>query len=83
MSTETISKPSDSFVVSAEADVAWTDTGIALLIVVLALVYLYHKLWRKRGACSHCGSKNGSCCAKPNPDKVTRIPIDQIKRPSR
>lgn len=46
---------------SSEAAVSWTEWGIVVLLLVLAVFYLWRKLFVKKGcACAGCG-KAGSC----------------------
>ena len=44
------------------------DLGIVLVVIAVAFIYLYDKLWRKRGACPECGNKNGNCTMKTDDD---------------
>lgn len=74
--------PPGSSIVTTDPGFSWTDAGIVLAIVVAALGYLYHKLWRKRGACAECGSKEGSCATPGYADcnGETRVPADRISK---
>lgn len=51
-------------VISAEQAFSWMDAGIVLAVVAVALIYLYNRLWHKRGTCSGCGSKGSQCATK-------------------
>jgi len=42
---------------------SWWDLLPVALIVMVALFYLYRKLWAKRGACSDCTSGGPTCSA--------------------
>ncbi|MBK1644140.1 hypothetical protein CKO25_05630 [Thiocapsa imhoffii] len=46
--------------VSAEHHFGWGDLTLTGAIVLIALYYLYHKLWKGRGRCADCGEAN-SC----------------------
>ena len=39
------------------------DFTLVLMVVAAALGYLYHKIWRKRGACSDCTSSKAGCAS--------------------
>lgn len=41
----------------------WLDIGVVVLVIAVALVYLYRKLWKKRGACAECAGNGCSSCA--------------------
>lgn len=69
-----------SLVVSSETVFSWADAGFVLIVVVVAFAYLYNRLWRKRGACSECGSKNGHCTMQPDKEQggESRVPVNRI-----
>ena len=59
---KSVAAPSTSLV--DPGPVALWDLALVGVIILVALVYLYRKLWLKRGACSDCTSKgSGSGCA--------------------
>lgn len=39
----------------------WTDFALFAVAIVIALAYLYVRLWHKRGQCTDCS--NGTCAA--------------------
>ncbi len=49
-------------IVNTDTPLGWTDIAIVLAIVAAAVYYLYRKLWRKRGQCSGCASKDQAGC---------------------
>lgn len=52
---------------------AWFDLALTGAVVVVALYYLYRKLWRQRGRCEGCGqAENGRCpSARASSTKVS------------
>lgn len=46
--------------ISAEHHFGWVDLTVTGVIVLIALYYLYHKLWKGRGRCADCGEAS-SC----------------------
>ena len=58
MESESIASP--SALLASSNGTLW-DTLLVALIMLAALVYLYRKLWTKRGACSDCTSGGGGC----------------------
>jgi hypothetical protein len=67
-------------IVTTETGFAWTDAGIVVAVIVVAVIYLYRKLWHKRGACPECGNEDGHCEVKRQNEHggVTRVPVDHI-----
>jgi hypothetical protein len=54
--------PAPAIDISAEQPVGWVDLAVVAAVVGVALVYLYVKLWRRRGRCGGCGNgASGSC----------------------
>lgn len=78
----TVAGSAAPLIASAETEFAWTDAGVVLLVVLGAFFYLYVRLWRKRGACPECGSKDGHCSAKARNTRgaVTKIPVDEVHK---
>jgi uncharacterized membrane protein len=71
-------------VVLTEQAFSLMDIGILLLIIAAAFFYLYHKLWRKRGACPDCGQDDSHCTTKMKQGHSgeVHVPIDRIGRRS-
>jgi hypothetical protein len=71
---------STSVIANADPEFAWSDVGMVVLVVLVALVFLYRRLWQKRGACSECGSKDGHCKVKAHGEHVDvpEVPVDQM-----
>ena len=58
MESEAVS--STSVLVDSSSGTLW-DLLLVALVMLVALIYLYRKLWTKRGACSDCTSGGGGC----------------------
>lgn len=82
MNTVTTKAPSQATtsqattIVTAEREFGLIDSGVALIIISIACVYLYRTFWHKRGSCPGCGSKDGKCHLKSNPEQATEMPIN-------
>jgi hypothetical protein len=71
-------------IVKAEQEFALADMGVVLAVIAVAVVYLYRRLWRKRGACAECGNKDGHCQVKQTKAQgnITKVSVDDIGRRS-
>ncbi|WP_321342208.1 hypothetical protein [uncultured Cohaesibacter sp.] len=58
MESEAVS--STSALVGSSSGTLW-DVLLVGFVMLVALIYLYRKLWTKRGACSDCTSGGGGC----------------------
>lgn len=58
MDSEAVSSTSD--LVGSSSGTLW-DVLLVGIVMLVALIYLYRKLWTKRGACSDCTSGGGGC----------------------
>nr|WP_321524252.1 hypothetical protein [uncultured Cohaesibacter sp.] len=58
MESEAVS--STSALVGSSNSTLW-DVLLVAFVMLVALIYLYRKLWSKRGACSDCTSGGGGC----------------------
>jgi len=83
--TQNVIDSQASAIVTTDPGFVWTDAGLVLVVILAAVAYLYHKLWRKRGACGECGGKNGQCasrsdagCGPTGNDPSPRVSVDRI-----
>ncbi|WP_010322432.1 hypothetical protein [Marinobacterium stanieri] len=72
-------------VVSADQPFSMVDVGVLLVVVAVAVYYLYRKLWRNKGTCSSCSNKKGSCGAQASDTGCSSqtIEITELKSDSR
>ena len=66
-------------VVSADQPFSMLDVGVVLVVVAVAVYYLYRKLWRNKGACSSCSNKKGSYQVKSDAASACTQPIEVVE----
>jgi hypothetical protein len=58
----TTGAPASPPAISAEPPVGLMDLGVLVVVIGLAVWYLYRKLWSRRGGCAGCGKGSGVSC---------------------
>ncbi len=49
----------------------WYDLALVGGVIIVAIYYLYRKLWKKKGECGSCDSCASRCPSKPlNKDRL-------------
>jgi hypothetical protein len=83
-STQAAANAANSLPALTAPQAGMLDLAITALIVLIAGLFLYRKLWRNRGACPGCSAckkdKGQSACDGDSVTTITRIPANSIGR---